>query len=853
MKFAIALLMLLVEVTAMSQQLTAYDLQCENDPAPLSVDAGKPRLSWKLKSSAKGDRQTAYQLLVASSADKLAADQGDLWDSGKVDSPRTLQIEYAGKALQSTQQAHWKLRVWDRNGKESAWSDRASWSMGLLSPGDWKAKWIAADPSFQSMPVFRKQFATEKKLSRAVVYVCGLGQFELHLNGAKAGEDVLQPGWTTYSKTRLYCAYDVTMQCKSGENQIDVMLGNGMYHVPKTDRYKKLTGSFGQPMLIAQLHLTFEDGTEQIIATDRTWQCAAGPTTYSHIFGGEDYDARLESPTQWCDAIEQSGVDAVLAGSTRSAPVIRVQREFNPVTVTHPKDNTTVYDFGQNCSMIPRIRVKGKAGATVRLIPGELIKDGLVSQKSTGGPVYFNYTCKGEGEETWSPKFTYFGARYVQVETSDAEILDIKSFFICSTMPAAGTFECSNDLFNRTYMLIDWAIRSNAMSVLTDCPHRERLGWLEQAHLMGESLMYCYSLPKFFNKIACDMSDAQLEDGLVPDIAPEYTKFPGGFRDSPEWGSACILVPWQCYRWYGDRAILERHYPMMQKYLAYLGSKATDHILDHGLGDWYDLGPNPPSISQLTPIALTATATYFQDAQAMRQIATILGKQEDAVKYQVLSDQIREAFLKKFYDPSTKRIATSSQTSMAMPVAVGLVPQADVPGVIENLVADIRKNDNALTSGDVGYYYLLKALADSGRSDVIFDMNSRSDRPGYGYILNRGATALTEAWTGRESSSQNHFMLGHLMAWFYSGLTGITQAPDSIAFEKIIISPAFVGNIDWAKASFISERGEIRVEWRRENGKRMVRVSIPPNCTAKVLLDKTYDVESGEHEFVVME
>lgn len=870
MKLLLALSVLLLEMSAMA--LTAYDLQCENDASPFNVDVARPRLSWKLKSTVQGDRQNGYQILVASSPERLSRDEVDLWDSGKVTSSQTMQIEYAGKELPSTTIVHWKLRVWDCEGKASEWTAPAMWSMGLLKPEDWQAKWIGGDASFKSMPVFRKRLSVANKPARAMVYICGVGQFEMHLNGMKVGNDLLQPGWTNYRKTLLYCAYDITSQFSGGDNQIDVLLGNGMYHVEKTDRYKKFTGSFGQPMLIAQVHLAFDDGTTQIIGTDRSWQCAAGPTTYCHIYGGEDYDARLASPAQWVDANELPTPAGVLRGSSQSAPVIHIQKTFSPVSTTTPKPGVTVYDFGQNCSMIPEIRVRGKSGATIKLIAGELLKEGLVSQKSTGGPVSYSYTCSGEGEETWSPKFTYYGARYLQVETTEVEVLEIRSNFICSTMPAAGTFECSNELFNRTRALIDWAIRSNAMSVLTDCPHRERLGWLEQTYLMGPAIMYSYALPKFFTKVSGDMADAQNDDGLVPDIAPEYTRFPGGFLDSPEWGSACILVPWQCYRWYGDRAILERSYPMMQRYMAYLGTKAQDHLLDHGLGDWYDLGPKPPGESQLTPKGVTATATWFLNARVMQQIALLLGKPQDAEQYDELSMRIREAFLAKYYDAAMKRIATSSQTAMAMPVVVGLMPEADVPQIIGNLVADIRASDNALTAGDVGYYYLLRALADHGYSDVIFDMNTRSDRPGYGFILSKGATALTEAWTARESSSHNHFMLGHLLAWFYNDLVGIGQADDSIAFEKIIIRPAVVGDVTWAKASYDSARGMIAASWKREASVFVLEVSIPPGSTARVFVpaDRAqainvdearliqrqnslaeFEVESGNHRFEV--
>jgi hypothetical protein len=399
-----------------------------------------------------------------------------------------------------------------------------------------------------------------------------------------------------------------------------------------------------------------------------------------------------------------------------------------------------------------------------------------------------------------------------------------------------GAFETSSELFNRIHALVRWAQRSNMVSVLTDCPHRERLGWLEEYHLNGPSLRYEFDLAQLFTKGMSDMTDSQLANGLVPDIAPEYTVFEDGFRDSPEWGSAYVIVPWQQYQWTGDLELLRRHYEGMERYVAYLGTRATDLIVSHGLGDWYDIGPDRPGPAQLTPVALTATAFYFYDAQILGRAAALLGRADAAKKYDGLAARIREAFNRKFFDASGGRYATGSQTANSIPLVMSLVEPQHRADVLDAVVRDVRQRGNALTAGDVGYRYLLRALAEGGRSDVIFEMNHQSDKPGYGYQLKMGATSLTEAWNADPRSSQNHFMLGQIMEWFYHDLAGIGGDDTAPGYKKIVINPQPAGDLTWARASLDSIRGKISSHWTREGGRFELSVIIPPNTTATVFV-----------------
>jgi alpha-L-rhamnosidase len=599
------------------------------------------------------------------------------------------------------------------------------------------------------------------------------------------------------------------------------------------------------------VQVEFTDGTSQTIGTDGSWKSIEGPITYSGEYGGEDFDARLWpagwdaagfDDSAWSSAAVVKGPGGELAGISRGAPPINIVQTFTAAHVTQPKSGVFIYDLGQNAAFLPQITVSGNRGAVVKMAPGELLqRDGTVSQESGGKPMWFSYTLAGSGEETWCSRFTYVGSRYVQVtgavpkgepNPSGLPVVEaIAGKFITSDSPAVGEFECSSDLFNRTANLIRWAMRSNMQSVLTDCPHRERLGWLEQDHLVGPSMMYNFDVQSLMDKICWDMSDAQTAEGLVPDIAPEYARFGGGFRDSPEWGSACVLIPWQLYKWYGDLNVLRDHYDMMERYVHYLDTKSKNNILSFGLGDWYDIGPRHLGEAQLTPKALTTTAFYYRDLSLLSQIAGLIARKEDAQHYAALAGEVRDSFNHTFYKPQQHSYATGSQTALSLPLVFDMVPPADRTAVGEQLMAELHEHDDKLTAGDIGYRYLLRALAGIGRSDVIYDMNKRSDRPGYGYILAKGATALTEGWDG--SASQDHFMLGHIMEWFYSDLAGI--AGDS-AFTQIDIHPTPVGDITWAKASYQSVRGPIASSWKIDGPNFTLDVTIPPGAVASVRL-----------------
>lgn len=864
-----------------AQVFSVSELRCEQSQRPLAVDPAGPRLSWQLNADRRGCLQSAYRILVADSPVALADDNGNVWDSGKVFSDRSVLVPYGGPALQPGKAYCWKVQAWDADGNLSPWSLPASFGTGLMSMQDWNgAKWIAMEPDVDSLkciegntgkwkdggPVFdkpvapyklpqlRREFTATKPVKRAMAYICGLGQFEMFLNGEKVGDHFLDPAWTKFDKEAQYVAFDITGELRDGKNAVGVMLGNGYYHTPH-GRYLKLLFSYGAPKMICKLQIEYADGTAQTVVSDDKWRASESPVTFSSIYGGEDYDASAVQPgwaepgfddRKWKKAVLTQGAGVKLIPQI-SEP-LKVMERIPTVRRFRAANGNWVYDLGQNASGVVQLTVRAVTPQSIKLIPGELINDdSTVNQRASGAPFYHVYTARGDGSsETWHPQFTYYGFRYVEVEGAVPagesnpgalpEVIDITGLHTRNSAAQVGTFACSDPLFNKIHTLIDWAVRSNMASVLTDCPHREKLGWLEVTHLMGGSIQYRYDISRLYAKQVNDMRTAQHANGMVPTIAPQYVTFSPDFIDTPEWGSAFVIIPWNLYEWYGDLAPLRDNYERMKRYVDYLGSRADNHIVAYGLGDWYDIGPDRPGYAQLTSNGVTATAIYYQDVKILERVARLLGKEADVRKYAALASDIKRAFNEKFFDKKTLKYDRDSQTANSIALHMDLVEPQYKAVVRQNLIDDIRRRGNALTAGDVGYRYVLRALEENDASEVIYDMNSRYDVPGYGYQLAHGATCLTESWQAYREVSNNHCMLGHLMEWLYSGLGGIRQSPGSAGYKEIVIRPQVVGDIHSAAVSFRSPYGLIRSEWSDSPQQYRQRVEIPANTTALVYL-----------------
>ena len=868
--------------------VSAVDLQVEWRSAAHGIDARRPRFAWNLAARNPQRRvlgQGAWQVIVARSAAAIRAGRGGVWNSGR-QSGGTLRVA-PQRDLPLHSQSHywWAVRVWDQRGRPSEFSPPALFTTGILHADDWRAQWVSDGPDWppsplpapainrsppcapRPMPLFRRDFILDNPPVRALLSVCGLGQYTLRVNGRPATSSVLNPGWTDYRKTVLYDTLDVTELLQPGANVLAVALGNGFFNVEKyPGRYTKFVGSFGRPKLILQLRLVFADGREQWVLSDESWRTHAGPIVLSSVYGGEDYDARAALPG-W-DRPEFAGHEA-WARATRVAtpggrlraqnvPPVRVARTLEPVTVTQPKAGVFVYDLGENFSGWPVIAVRGPAGRTVRLLPGELLEaDGCVTQRSAaagpGDAVWFTYTLAGRALEHWRPRFSYYGFRYVQVEGAapsgtarpgEVELLQLSGEFLHAALPRIGTLETGQPLLQRIHQLILQALHSNSFSVLTDCPQREKLGWLEQSYLNADTVFYNEQAVTVYEKMLRDMMDSQRPSGLVPSIAPEYVAFidPDGrnsaFRDSPEWGSAIVLSPWAAYRFTGDRRLLETGYAAMCRYAAYLASRAQGNLLDYGLGDWFDWGPEPPGESQLTSKRLTASATYCRLLATLAAIARVLGRAADAQRFARSAVAVRRALNRALFDPATNEYDRASQTANAMPLAIGLVPARHRAAVLANLVADIRAHGNHVTAGDIGYLYVILALMRGGRSDVLLDILTQTTAPSYGYQLARGATALTETWNANPDNSQNHFMLGQAEAWLYGGLAGLRIDMHRAASERIRIEPQPVRGIRSVSVRYRTVDGEVAAGWEKneEETRLRLRVEVPAGALATVVL-----------------
>lgn len=853
-------------------------------------------LGWTLASTRSGDGQTAYQVRMVE-----LPGGATVWDSGRVRSEESRAVR-CGVRLLDGAAYRWRVRVWDAGGKASDWSEQACFTTAL-DASKWRGKWIGAirreearlpegndyhtwsmspeqaalwekvDPLARRSILLRKEFATGKPVARATARVSGLGHYDLYINGREVDTTLFKPLWSEYDKTVYYNAFDVTDCLRRGVNAVGVVLGGGMYHV-NGGRYVKFRRGYGPPTLCLQIDIDYTDGSRECLFSDASWRYAFSPVTFDCIFGGEDYDARLEqagwsSPgfddSSWRGVVVQQPPAGAL--TPQSAPAIAVCARYGVKEHRKTGPHRHLFDMGQNLSGFPTLRVQGCAGQRVRLLPAEqLSPDSMgVRQSTSGAPYWFEYTLRGEGVEEWTPQFAFYGYRYIEAHGVDyltdqsggevPVILGLESNFVHSSAPAAGRFECSNTLFNRIWQIVDKAMRSNMHAVFTDCPHREKLGWLEQTHLNGPGLLFNYDLRGVLPKVMRDIADSQRPDGLIPSIAPEYVAFRDGFVDSPEWGAAGAILPWMYYQWYGDDRLIREYYPLMRRYADYLTSRARDHLLCYGLGDWCDYGPQQAGHSQNTPVEITATGHYYLVADCTARAAELVGDECGAAGYRVLARDIAAAFHARLFSAETARYGSGSQCSYAVPLFLGIVPAEYETAVVANLVRAVHEKGGRLSTGDVGNRYLFQTLSRYGHNDLVYNMHNHKDLPGYGFQIEGGVTTLTEQWNPHLGLSWNHFMMGQIVEWFYNSLAGIRPDPENPGFRHFFVEPAVVGDLRWVRCGYQSVYGLIESDWRFEDDCFRIRVRVPVHTTATLVMpfgDRTLRrLGSGEHIFSV--
>jgi len=735
--------------SATDRGISVRELRCEYTRNPLGIDAPQPRFSWILKSEERGQMQSAYRILVAGSADNLDSDMGDKWDSGKVASEKSVNIPYQGKALSSGEKCYWKVRVWDREGRPSLWSEPATFEIGLLKESDWQGRWIGTEKDV-SAPLLRKEFEISGNIKQARVYISGLGWSELYINGKKVGDHVLDPATTYYNNDQpfelgsrvLYVTYDVTDYLRKGRNAMGVMLGNGWYSDDgKTPGRKRFAD---RPKMILQMNIEFAEGASLSIFSDDAWKSSSGPITANEICLGEHYDARLEK-TGWNNlGYDDSDWDKAVFADVPSGklvsqmmPAVKVMKTIKPVKITRPAEGVYIYDFGQHFSGWTRLRLEGPRGTKVTIRhAGSINADGhLYTSNQRGAAQTDTYVLKGEGVELWEPKFTLHGFRYAEVTGFPGmpTLGNLEGRFAYNSVETSGSFECSNPLLNQIHRNVCWTFMTSLQGIPQDAGERsERVGWLGDTGFVAEDYIYNFDTASFWAKWLDDIKDSQRSNGAVPVISP--LNYSGEhFYMWPCWESTYPLIAWYLYQYYEDTQVLAQHYDGIAALVKFLGTRADNYIISGGLGDHME-PDRKAGRSNFAPkrtlAAVTSTGYYYFDVWILAQAAKILGKTDDYGRYSTLAGKIKNAFNEKFLDKQTNQYAAGSQTSNAMALHLGLVPEDRQDTVLKNLVDDIMiKNEGHLSTGILGSNALEQVLGEFGRADVMYEIATKTTYP----------------------------------------------------------------------------------------------------------------------------
>ena len=866
-----------------AKPMEVSSLRCEYMENPLGIDNSLPQLSWRLKSGQNDQRQTAYHILVASDETKLKENIGDLWDSGKVAGGDETGVVYGGKNLISGVECFWKVMVWDKADKKSRWSKAAKWSMGPLDSADWKASWIGFDkPRANAEKLFkekeqaqeknnyllpavsflRKEFRVENPVKRAMLYASALGNYEIHINGGRVGKDYFTPGWTDYNKRVYFNTYDVTDMVNTGTNAFGGILAEGWYS--GSIGYKMGRDFFGKnPRLSAQLVLEYEGGSARLIATDDTWKASVGPILEGGFLEGETYDAQLEMPGWDRPGFDAAGWSSVVVTDKIAAKIeaypsgtVKVFQEIKPLSVSEPKEGNFVFDMGTNFAGFARLKVKGKKGTKITLKFGERLNpDGTVyTANLRSARATDTYICKGDGVEIWQPRFTFHGFQYVGMtgfpgKPGKGAITGIE---LTSATPVVGSFECSDKRLNQLYKNICQTQRANFIDIPTDCPQRdERMGWTGDAQAYVRTACLNSDIQSFFRKWLVDLTDAQLKDGDFPKVAPEVVTYNSG---GPAWADAGIICPWAIYEVYGDKAVLEKHYDAMAKFVKFREKSAPDHLAPakfHCFGDWLNINADTPK--DLIYVAYTAG-----DAQIMAKVAAVLGKKNDVDKYNKLYDDIKQAFNKAYVSPDGT-IKGDTQTGYILALWFDLVDGEVRDKAEQHLIEKIKERDWHLSTGFVGTRDLMHVLTKIGRTDVAYRLLFTDTYPSWLFPVKNGATSIWERWnswtpekgfgdTGMNSFS--HYTYGAVGQWMFDNIGGIKSVKPG--YREIVIKPYITDKLTWARTSYDSIHGKIVVDWKRKGQKVTLKVSIPTNVKARIHMpgkDELVEVGSGNYTY----
>ena len=873
-----ALLFLLAAVIPLTGMATATNIErirCEYLKNPLGIDVATPRFTWEISADHNG-KQTACRLNVATSPQLLKCGKADIWKSGRVNTDISRMV-YQGPALQAHTRYYWQVEVWS-NGRKLT-SEVASFETAKLSITDWHdAKWISDtfDKEFRKAPLLRKSISLEEKnIKNARLYVSGVGYYEFFINGAHVSDRKLEPGYTHFDKRVLYSTYDVTSMLQHGENVLAAELGNGWLNIQSLSLWEFEKARWRmRPRMIAELRITYNDGTVQTIPTDRTWKTNSGACSFNNLYSGEVYDARLVhkgwttpgfDDKKWMPAIEVEAPAKIL--TSQQMPPIRVVREVKPVSMRKIDDYTYMYDMGENMTGVCRIQVQGPTGTCVTLAHGELIHDdGTLNQgnieiyfkrEKNGLPQHVDpferiqtdtYFLSGNGMETYEPRFTYHGFRYVEVTSTRPLTLTQESLTgLCmhTDVESVGNFACSNEILNKLVEASCNSYLGNLFSIPTDCPQREKNGWTADGYVGMDYGLLFYDGITVYEKWMNDFIDNQRERGDLSGIIPSSG---WGYADwiGPVWDAALFIIPNNLYKYYGDTRAIEKMWDTCVRYLQYLETREKDGKLTYGIGDWV-------FYKAKTDTHFTSTAFYWLDNVLMAKFADLTG--HDGTKYRAKADNLKELINNEWFDAEKKMYANGTQAAQSVGLALGLVPEEHAQAVADNLVRMIRDNGHQLDFGMLGSKFVPAMLVKYGYADDAYKMIIRPEAPSWANWIHRGLTTLPETWVldkDFKDASLNHAFLGDISAWMMNSLAGINPNPKKPGFAGIIIRPQFIKGISWAKGEYRSVRGLIRSEWKREGNQIELNIIIPANTEAELQLrDKSVALKTGKNQLTI--
>lgn len=869
-----ALLLLLVGLALLlSFQLKAAiqieDLKCEQLTNPLAINVLSPRLSWKLAGEERNIMQTAYQVLVASSLNKLNEDEGDLWNSGKVESNQSVNIRYKGNGLESKMDCFWKVKVWTNYG-ETKWTTPASFSIGLLYYNQWRGRWIGFDRPFPwdddsfhsrlSARYLRKEFEVEKAVKQAKVYLMGLGLYELYFNGEKIGDQVLAPTPTDYDENVKYNVFDVTTQLQTGTNAVGVILGNGRYYTMRQHYKPYKIKNFGFPKLMFHMEIEYEDGSKNYVVSNNSWKGTAdGPILTNNEYDGEEYDARKEMPgwnqvgfddSEWLEPEYVQVPNGTFEAQMN--PNMEVMESIKPVSISKIGGDKYILDMGQNMVGWLKMTVQGDAGDTVQMRFAEILQDDgeIFTANLRDAEATDLYILKGGVPETWEPRFVYHGFQFVEITGFPGKptLDDFVGQVVYDEMETNGTLETSNRIINQVFKNAYWGIRGNYKGMPVDCPQRnERQPWLgdRSTGCYGES--FIFDNGKLYAKWMDDIAYSQKENGAISDVVPNFWRY---YSDNMTWPGTYLMVADMLYRQYGDVRPIKKHYQSMKKWMDYMKERYMDEnyiVTRDRYGDWcvppvtIEAGRGK-SADKKHPRKLISTAYYYYYLGLMERFAMISGNGNDIAEYKELAANIKEGFNREFYLTGQKGYGENVLTDNLLALYLGLVPEENHDAVFNTIVDIIMdKNDGHLSTGLIGTQWLMRTLTENGRADIAYLLATNTSYPSWGYMIENGATAIWELWNGNTAApnmnSYNHvMMLGDLIIWDYEHLAGIKSSLEKPGFKEIVMKPEMVDNLDFVNASYQSVYGEIKSKWKKDKKTIDWKIKIPANTTAKVYI-----------------